>query len=726
MFKKIIPLFLILIFIIVTINFADEGMWTLDALNQLPWAEMKARGLNLSPEDIYNPKGVGLADAIVQLGGGTGSFVSPNGLILTNHHVAYGAIQRQSSSEQDFIRNGFLAKNMSDEIPAKGYTARLCIGFEEVTKKVLKGITDKMSYSERNDLIEKNSQALVEKAEKDDYIRANVANMLSGTKYYLFTYFVIRDIRLVYAPSRSVGEYGGDIDNWMWPRHTGDFSFLRAYVGSDGKPADYSDQNIPYKPKKYLKISLDGINKDDFTMVIGYPGNTLRYRSSYSVDVWQNEIYPSQIEFSETSIKALEELAGDDRELQIKYASQIKGLNNGLKYTQGMMEGLKRTRLLEKKRKQEAEFTDFLKQNPELDKKYGTVLPEIAKVYKELWTYNHKQTALGNLFGSSQLLSNANFIHRWSIEKQKKEKDREQGFSDRNIERAKKQLEIGRDQIDIPADKKLLAIMIDRAADLAEGQKIAVVQQVVDMKTGKERKEAAKKFVEDIFSRTIFTDFDKAMELFDKSEAEIKQLNDPLIQFAAELQKENKAIQDKYDEFVGAVFKLRPLLIQGMYEWKKGSLYPDANSTIRFTYGYVKGYQPRDAVKYNWITTLKGVIEKDTGEEPFDNPKALIELFNDKNFGQYFDQNIKDVPVNFLHTTDLTGGNSGSPVLNGKGEVIGVVFDGNYEAMTSDFVYDPDLTRTISVDVRYVLFITEKLGKADNVMKELEIVGTDN
>jgi hypothetical protein len=726
MFKKIVPLFLILIFTIVTINFADEGMWTLDALNQLPWAEMKAGGLTLSPEDIYNPKGVGLADAVVQLGGGTGSFVSPNGLILTNHHVAYGAIQRQSSAEQDFIRNGFLAKTLSDEIPAKGYTARLCISFEDVTKKVLKGITDKMSYSERNDLIEKNSRALVEKAEKDDYIRANVANMLSGTKYYLFTYFVIKDIRLVYAPPRSVGEYGGDIDNWMWPRHTGDFSFLRAYVGSDGKPADYSDQNIPYKPKKYLKISLAGINKDDFTMVIGYPGNTLRYRSSYSVDVWQNEIYPAQIHFSEISIKALEDLAGDDRELQIKYSSRIKGLNNGLKYTQGMMDGLKRTRLLEKKQKQEAEFTKFLKQNPELDKKYGQVLPEIAKVYTELWTYNHKQTMLGNLFGSSQLLNGANFIHRWSIEKQKKEKDREPGFSDRNIERVKKQLEIGRDQIDIPSDKKLLAIMIDKAADLPEGQKIEAIQKVVGTKTGKERKEAAKKFVEDTFSRTIFTDFDKAMELFDKSEAEINQLNDPLIQFAAELQKENKAIQDKYDEFVGAVFKLRPPLIQGMYEWKKGSLYPDANGTIRFTYGYIKGYQPRDAVKYNWITTLKGVIEKDTGEEPFDNPRALNELFNNKDFGQYFDQNIKGVPVNFLHTTDLTGGNSGSPVLNGKGEVIGVVFDGNYEAMTSDFVYDPDLTRTISVDVRYVLFITEKLGKADNVLKELEIVGGDD
>ena len=723
MSKKIIPLFLVFVLSIISINFAEEGMWTLDALNQLPWAEMKARGLNLSPEDIYNPKGVGLADAIIQLGGGTGSFVSPNGLIITNHHVAFQAIQRQSDAEQDFIKNGFLAKTISDEIPAKGYTARICIGFEDVTPKVLKGITDKMSYSERNDLIEKNSRELVKGVEKDDYIRANVANMLSGTKYYLYTYFVIKDIRLVYAPPRSVGEYGGDVDNWMWPRHTGDFSFMRAYVGPDGKSADYSDQNVPYKPKKYLKISLDGINENDFTMVIGYPGNTLRYRSSYSVDVWQNQIYPSQIDFCETSIRALNDLAGEDRELQIKYASRVKGLNNVLKNNQGMIEGLKKTHLLEKKRIQEAEFTKFLKQNPELDKKYGKVLPEIASVYADLWTYNHKQTALGNLFASSQLLNGANFIQRWSIQKQKKEQDREAGFSDRDIERVKKRLQIAQDQIDVPGDKKLLAIMIDKAADLPEGQKIMAVEKIVGNKTGKERQEATRKFVEDVFSRTIFTDFDKAMQLFDKSEAEIKQLNDPLIQFAAELQKENKVVQDKYDSFGGAVYKLRPQLIQGMYEWKKGSLYPDANGTIRFTYGYVKGYQPRDAVNYYWITTLKGVIEKDTGEEPFDNPNALTEIFNKKDFGRYFDKRINGVPVNFLHTTDITGGNSGSPVLNGKGEIIGVVFDGDYEAMTTDFVYDPDLTRTISVDSRYVIFIAEKLGKADNVLKELEIVG---
>lgn len=722
MFKKIMVMFCIILLASFTAVLADEGMWLLDALNQLPWQEMQARGLELSPEQIYNPDGIGIADAIVQLGGGTASFVSSKGLMITNHHVAYGAIQRQSSAEKDYIRKGFLAESLADELPAKGYTARICTGFEDVTKKILKKVKDDMAYAERYEAIEKARRDLLKKFEDDETITAQVVEMLSGTKYYLFTYLTLKDIRIVYAPPRSVGEYGGDIDNWMWPRHTGDFSFMRAYVGPDGKAAEYSEDNIPFKPKKYLKISLEGIEQNDFTMVIGYPGNTMRYRTSYSVDLWQNESYPERIEFFKKNIKILEDLAGENRELQIKYASRIKGLNNVLKNNQGMVEGLKKSNLLERKRKQEAEFTAFLKKNPELDKKYGNILPEISRIYTDLRTYHKKQTMLGNLMGSSELLAGARFIHKWSIEKQKKEKDREPGYSDKNIERVKKQLMMQKDQIDIPANKKLLTLLLIEAAALPAEQKIETVERITEGKTGDELKKTVTTFVEDVFSNTIFTDFEKAMELFDKSEDEIKKLNDPLIKLAAALDAENEEIADRYEAFVGAVYKLRPPLIQGMYEWKKGSLYPDANGTIRFTYGFVKGYNPRDAVSYKWITTLKGVIEKDTGEEPFDNPKELTKIYQEKDFGKYYDPNIDDVPVNFLHTTDITGGNSGSPVLNGKGEIIGVAFDGNYESMTSDFQFNPDLTRTISVDVRYAIFITEKLGKATNVLNELNLI----
>jgi len=722
MVKKTVTFLVVSLLILSTISFADEGMWALDALKELPWKDLQSKGLELTPEDIYNPKGVSIADAVVQIGGGTGTFVSSKGLILTNHHVAYGAIQRQSSEEQDLLRKGFLASTMEDEIHAKGYQARICTGMKDVTKKALKGINDKLSYAERYEIIQKNQQKIIDATETEDYIRANVVEMLSGTKYYLFTYYVIKDVRIVYAPPRSVGEYGGDIDNWMWPRHTGDFSFMRAYVGADGKPADYSEANVPFKPKKYLKISAKGIKENDFTMVLGYPGNTMRYRTSYSVDVWENHIFPTSIDRFKTNIEALEELAGDDRELQIKYASRIKGLNNGLKNNQGMIEGLKKSQLFLRKQKQEHEFKKFLEQNPKLNKKYGYILPEMEKIYDELNSYNTKQTMLGNVMGSSNLLGGARFIHRWSIEKEKKEKDRERGFSDKNVERIKKNQLQQRDLMDIPSDKKLLAIWIEKAADLPEGQKVEAVEKIVKGKTGDERKKLVQAFVEDVFSKTVFTDFDKSMELFDKSKKEIKALNDPLVNFAAMLQKENEELNDRYDSFVGAVYKLRPPLIQGLYEWKKGSLYPDANFTIRLTHGVVKGYQPRDAIRYNWATTLKGVIEKDTGEEPFDNPKKLTKLYKNKNFGKYYDPALKNVPVNFLHDIDTTGGNSGSSVLNGKGEIIGLVFDGNYESMTSDFQYDPKLTRTISVDARYLLFITEKLGEAENVMKELEIV----
>ncbi|OQX96550.1 hypothetical protein B6I21_00640 [candidate division KSB1 bacterium 4572_119] len=719
--KRFLPV-LVFLLLLSSISLADEGMWMLDGLKKMDWKTLKEKGIELNAKDIYNPKGSDISDAVVQLGGGTGTFVSPKGLILTNHHVAYGAIQRQSSAEQDFINNGFLAKTTRDEIPAKGYQARLCVEMKDVTKKILKGVSQDMSYGERYEILEKNKRELREAAETEDFIQASVQEMLSGTQYYLFKYFVIKDIRLVYAPPRSVGEYGGDIDNWMWPRHTGDFSFMRAYVDRNGKPAEFSEDNIPYKPEKYLKISINGIKENDFTMVIGYPGNTMRYRTSYSINLWEHSSYPRTIDFCKTNITALEELAGEDRDLQIKYASRIKGLNNVLKNNQGMVEGLKKSRLLERKRNQEKKFKAFLKKKSKLQKKYGNVLPEIEKIYADLNTYHEKQNFLGYVMGSSQLLGNANYIYRWSIERKKKQADREPGFSDKNVSRVKKNIIQQKDLIDIPADKKLLAIWIEKAGDLPEGQKIEAVEKIIQGKTGKERKMLAQAFVEEVFSKTIFTDFDASLDLFKNSKEEIDRMNDPLIKFAAELQKESEQIQDKYDIFVGAVYKLRPPLIRGMYEWKKSSLYPDANGTIRFTYGFVKGYSPRDAVKYGWVTTLKGVVDKNTGEEPFDNPDELTRLYQEKDFGKYADKNLNDVPVNFLHDTDITGGNSGSSVLNGKGEIIGLVFDGNYESMTSDFQFDPALTRTISVDSRYIIFITEKLGKADNVLKELEIV----
>lgn len=695
---------------------AEEGMWMLDQLGLLPFDQMKAKGLELTLEQIYN-----LKDAVVNVGGGSGAFVSPNGLILTNHHVAYGAIQRGSSLEQNFIQNGFLAKTQKEELHAPGYEVFITKDFKDVTSEILKGINEKMSYYDRYKAIEKNQKRLIAKCEKGGKFRCSVVEVLSGTRYYLFTYERIKDVRLVYAPPASIGDFGGEIDNWMWPRHTADFSFLRAYVAKDGSFTEYSEKNVPYQPKTYLPISTKGYKEGSFAMIMGYPGNTFRYRDSYSVDYWENHSYPYQLEMAKAMLKILEAKTEENPELAIKFAGKIKGIHNGLKNNQGMLEGLKKTRLLERKLKQEQEFKEFLAQHPELEKQYGDILPKIGELYADLRTYQYKQDALENLLGWSELLGFAYTIQKWGKEKTKKDMDREPLFQERNIPDIQDYMKEAQHNLDIPTDQVILEMLITKTVDLPEGQKIETVEKIVLGKQGEERKEAIKGFVKYLYENTKVGDVGERLKMFDMTVEELKKRNDVIINFAEELGKEDSVIQERYKSFVGGVYKLRPLFIRGMYEWKKGKLYPDANGTLRFTWGEIKGYSPRDAVRYDFITTLKGVIEKDTGEEPFDVPEVLKELCASRDFGRYAEPNIGDVVVDFVSTNDVTGGNSGSPAMNGKGEIIGLSFDGNYESMTSDFQYDPDLTRAINVDARYILFITEKVGQGHHILKELDI-----
>ena len=705
---------LLLFSVAVTQTFAEEGMWMLDELKDLPFEQMKAKGLELTAEQIYD-----LKDAVVQVGGGSGSFVSPNGLILTNHHVAFGAIQRGSTLEQNFIQNGFLAKTQKEEIHAPGYQVLITKDFKDVTKEVLKGINEKMSYFDRYKAIEKNQKKLIAECEKGGKVRCSVVEVLSGTKYYLFIYDRIKDVRLVYAPPSSIGSFGGDIDNWMWPRHAGDFSFFRAYVAPDGSPAEYSEENVPYQPKRYLPISIKGYKEGSFAMIMGYPGNTLRYRDSYSMDMWQNHLYPQQIETAKGMLKILEVKSEESPELAIKFADRIAGISNGLKNNQGMLEGLKKTHLLERKLKQEAEFKEYLAQHPDLGKKYGDVLPRISDLYAELKTYDEKQSALDGQ--TSDVLGLAYTIQKWGTEKSKKDMDREPQFQERNIPDLKDYLKEAQHDLDIPTDRLMLEMFITRAANLPEGQKIEAVEKIVQGKQGEEKKKAIQQFIQNLYENTRVADVDERLKMFDMTAEELKKKNDAMINFAAELEKEKSVIDDRYKSFVGAVYKLRPLFIRGISEWKKQGLYPDANGTLRFNWGEIKGYSPRDAVNYDYVTTLKGVMEKDTGTEPFDVPEVLKKLYASRDFGRYVDPGRGDMVVDFLSTNDGTGGNSGSPIMNGKGEIIGLIFDGDYESMTSDFQYDPDLTRSINVDSRYILFITEKMGQANRILKELEI-----
>jgi len=700
---------------------ADEGMWPLYALKNLDFDALQARGLELGPEDIFNEKDGGIAAAVVQVGGGTGSFVSPEGLIITNHHVAFGAIQKQSDVDQNYLRDGFLAPTKAEEIPAIGYNAYITRSFKEVTKEVKKAIKSGMTDLERYKAIEKKRKEIVKKAEKKGDVRCWVVSAYGGLQYFLVTSFRIQDIRIVYVPPQSVGEYGGDIDNWMWPRHTGDFSFLRAYVAPDGSSAEYSEDNVPYKPKTFLPISSGPLAEGDYAMIIGYPGYTMRYRSSYSINEHVNYNYPVTIEALSDVLEILEESAEADPMTAIKLSGFMKGLNNYLKNSQGMLKGLKRAGLLEKKRQQEKGLAAFVAADPKLAKEYSDVLPGLAELYAGLDAYRHKDDILGMLPMVSRYNSLARVLYKWSIEKTKKDMDREPGYMERNLDDMRRGMREVQFVLVPAADQKLWEYFARRGLRLPEGQRIAGLDKQFSIAAGEDTAQVVHGFAESLYEGTKIGDLEERMKMFEMSKEELLALDDPMINLARDLYDEEEEISNRNKAFSGAVAELRPKLVEAYAAWQKELFYPDANGTIRLTYGEVKGYAPADAVNYKYITTLSGVMEKETGEEPFASPAELLEVCQSGDFGSYADPLIGGVPVNFLTTNDGTGGNSGSPVLNGEGEIIGLDFDTNWEGIIGDYYFDPEVKRSICVDSRYVLFILDRVYGAKSVLDELTI-----
>jgi len=717
--KRYLSIFIIFI-LLLTILYPEEGMFTLDNIPK------KIKGIKLKPDEIFSPTGPCLADAVIIIGGGTGSFVSPDGLILTNHHVAYQAIQKNSSPENNYLRDGFYARSLEEEIPAPGYEAYITIDFKNITDTVKSVIKFEESLREKDMTPEEKAKAIekkiaeIEKASENEEegIIGQVISFLDGMEYYLYRYLKIKDIRLVYAPPSLIGVYGGDIDNWMWPRHTGDFSFLRAYVGPDGKPSEYSKENVPFKPEKYLIVSSKGIKKNDAVFILGYPGSTMRYRTSNSVDWNQNFSYPFRIRLFKDVIEILEDESKKGEDIAIKLSARIRGLNNALKNNQGMVDGFKKSKLLERKKMQEEEFKLWLKKNPDIIKEYGNPLDQIEKLYAEL----KKGAKRDNLIRYMIMIPTVRYattIQKWSIEKEKPEGERKPQYMDFRIPRIKREFEIGAKDYYYPADKRLLGYFFERLLELPENEQPQFIKRLYTDKS--KAKEQIKKFIDNVFKKTQITNPEMWIKMFNMNKAQLDSLNDPFIEFAKELNKEFDRIENKNYRFNGMITELRPKYYKLLKKWKGNEMYPDANRTIRFTYGYIKGYKPRDAVFYDYITSLSGIIEKHTGEEPFNAPDKLIKLWENKNYGIYMDKYINDIPVNFLATTDITGGNSGSPVLNGKGELVGLAFDGNYESMISDWQYDLNLTRTIAVDIRYVLYILEKYDSANRILEELNI-----
>lgn len=693
---------------------AEEGMWLLTQLKQL---ELEKKGLKIAIEDIYHPDKPSLTDAVVWLGGCTASFVSPDGLVLTNHHCAYGALQRASSKEKDYIKDGFLAMNRSEELQAIGSTASVLQYLKDVTEEVLKAGKGVKDPVERDKKINEKITQMTQKIEKGrDDILASVASMYNGKQYILFVYKRYQDVRIVYAPPESIGKYGGDIDNWMWPRHTGDFTYLRVYKARDGSGAKYSPDNVPVEPKRYLRIAKDHLKEGDFTFILGFPGSTTRWRTSNSVGWNLKYNYPETIQNYKEILNILAEQTKDSPEGKIKVASLDAGLNNTMKNNQGKIDGMMKTGFVQKKIAFEKELMAFVNGKPELRKKYGDILDRIKAQYGELTKMKQKDDAIG-LFGfsSGTLSSLATQIYGVAREREKPEKERNPNFTERGVEQAVKNLHLRFYGYYEPVDKAMLKRVLKKVNEVPAGQRIEGLEYLFQ---GGQSIDA---FVEQAYSKAKLADVEYARTLFKKSSKELEGLGDPLMTIATGLYDEAEAYQERSQKFSVNITDLRKEYIDALYEWKGAGLYPDANSTMRFTYGHVAGYKPADAVWYKPFTTLKGVVEKNTGEEPFDAPAKLVNLYEKRDLGRWVDSELGDVPVAFTHRCDITGGNSGSPVMNAKGELVGLAFDGNYEAMTGDWQYDYDIQRTISVNIKYVLFLTEKFSGAGYLLKEMGI-----
>lgn len=715
--RSVVFLCILALPLLVAGTWMDEGMWLLDSVGKLPLSQSKDRGFELTPEQIYSASGPSLKDAIVLLGGGTSSFVSPEGLMVTNHHVAFGGIQQLSSVQDDYLKNGFWAKSKDEELSTT-YTAQVVTEMKDVTGEVLGAVKEGMGQEERARAISAKSAEIEKAAVQDADHVARVSDMWNGVKYYVTIYRVINDVRLVYAPPSAIGNYGGESDNWIWPRHTGDFSLMRAYVAKDGKTAKFSKENVPFVPKKYLPVSAAGFSDGSFAMIMGFPGRTFRYREAVAVELARDESLPLSVELFKAQMDVMENAWKNNRALQIKLASRHRGLANTYKNYLGTLAGMRRADVVGVKQRVEEDFATYLRSSSELTQKYGTLFADFRKATDEQKTVNRKNIVSTSLMGNVSLLRLAARFRSQATGRDTaatpgprggREGGTIQEFT-KNVFRT----------YDEEVDRRLLSVLILKSLDQPADQQFIAFRELAGGSTGADRMKKVEEYVEDLYEDTELRSPEGAEKLLAKGAAGI--LDDPMVKLAVALHAETAPVTAKMGKITMAQTALRAKYVEALVGWKKSSLiYPDANRTMRFTYGTVKSFRPRDAVEYGSMTSLTGVMEKETGEGDFVVPAKLKELWRKKDFGRYADPRTGDVPVAFIANLDITGGNSGSPVINGKGEFIGCAFDGNWEGVVGDYYFDESLNRTISVDARYMLFVLDKFSGAENILKELSI-----
>ncbi len=703
-------------FLVFNLLQADEGMYPLSQIQKL---NLKSKGLKVSSKDIFNPGKVALLDAIVQIGGCTGSFVSSEGLIITNHHCAFGGVQAISTKEHDYITDGFLARTRAEETSFKGVTVRITESYNDVSSDVLSAVTDTMGFATRSKAIDKRMKEIVAETEKNNPgKRAEVAEMFIGKSYTLFVYTFLKDIRLVYIPPRGVGEFGGEDDNWMWPRHTGDFSFVRAYVGKDGSPAEYSTENVPYKPKKFLKVNPAGVEDKDPVFILGYPGRTFRHRTSHYLAYEQDIRMPFIADLFEWEIKTMEALSKTDLGVEIKLTGKIKSLANTMKNYRGKLKGMKRIDLVSSKQEEEKKLQAFIDASPERKATYGTILQDLGNVYSTMRARAQYELALDYLRGTPQLVSLGFSLYEAVRELQKADLEREGAYMERNLTRTKDGLVQGLKNFYEPADKIFLKEMLTKAGKLPQNSRIEPLDKML---SNDYSEQAITKFIDQMYASTSLTKDGELMKLFSKTPDELDQLNDPFVAFAktlAPLYTELKQIRRNRD---GELSKLYGMLVDVKQSFLKTDFIPDANSTVRLTFGRIAGYSPADALTASPFTTVRGVMDKTTGIEPYNTPLKLIEQYKAKHYGRFKNKKLNDVPVAMLYNLDTTGGNSGSPVLDANGNIIGVNFDRTYEATINDYAWNQDYSRSIAVDIRYVLWVTEMVADAGFLLNEMGV-----
>ncbi|MES2298584.1 MAG: S46 family peptidase [Pseudomonadota bacterium] len=710
MFKRLaLPIALMGVFSIAS---ADEGQWLPHQLPQLK-SELKRIGVSIPAEKLADLSKHPMS-AMVSLGFCSASFVSTEGLIVTNHHCGYDAIQRNTTTEHNYIANGFLAKTRAEEL-AGGPNLRVYVTekVENVTARVTRELKPEMTGRQRTEAVKNSIKALIAECESDKAYRCSVPSFHRGLEYYRIRQMMIRDVRLVYAPANSVGDYGGDTDNFEWPRHTGDFSFLRAYVGKDGRPADPSPNNVPYKSKDFLVVSAEGLKNGDPILLAGYPGRTSRYKLPSEIRFARDAAYPVRVAEIQADLGVIA-AATKAREADVlRYASVVKSSNNVLKKTQGLLEGFARKDIAAIKDVQDAQFRAWFKQSANQGVASKTLLADMDGVIAADMTLSDEEFGW-SVATNSDLLKSARTMYRLAIERAKADPQRESGYQERDVSFIKARMTRLEQSFVGSVDQARFAAALQRYAKLGaamHGKDADALLPAADA-------------VPALYQQSTLGDTAHRLAWMDKDAAAFTQSDDAFIKLAVKLHEIDMSLENRRKEIDGQLDRVIPQYMAAVIAWKKSQgkpVYPDANSTLRVTFGTVAPYSPRDGVSKGPFTTVEGIVEKYTGKEPFTAPKGLLEAIKEKRYGAFKDPVLGTVPVDFLSSADTTGGNSGSAVMNKNGELIGLNFDSTYESVTKDWYFDSAITRAIHVDIRYMLWVMQEVDHADNVLKEMTI-----